>query len=167
VRPDEAFRVGWILAWMEPRHLSVIASSLSVYQNINERSFEVTNMKANALPAFANDIKIPIMDNEKDSEMLIRAPPKRARPLAMGFLAVALCYLFLSHFRPIFKGLNCHMKTTQTTWYPVVPTKELVPFEAHIMSKCPDARDCLREMVLPTMQRVYDKVNFTLSFIGR
>jgi hypothetical protein len=44
---------------------------------------------------------------------------------------------------------------------------ELVPLEAHIMSKCPDAKDCLRELVLPTMQKVYDKVNFTLSFIGK
>ncbi|KAK3949016.1 hypothetical protein QBC32DRAFT_350079 [Pseudoneurospora amorphoporcata] len=43
---------------------------------------------------------------------------------------------------------------------------EPVALEAHIMSKCPDARDCLREMVLPAMQRVYTKVNFTLSFIG-
>lgn len=45
-------------------------------------------------------------------------------------------------------------------------TNRLVPLEAHIMSKCPDARDCLRDMVLPVMQRVHDKVNFTLSFIG-
>ncbi|KAH6855685.1 hypothetical protein B0I37DRAFT_411662 [Chaetomium sp. MPI-CAGE-AT-0009] len=45
--------------------------------------------------------------------------------------------------------------------------RELVPLEAHIMSKCPDAKDCLRDLVLPTMQRVYDKVNFTLSFIGK
>lgn len=43
---------------------------------------------------------------------------------------------------------------------------EPVALEAHIMSKCPDARDCLRELVLPAMQRVYTKVNFTLSFIG-
>jgi hypothetical protein len=42
-----------------------------------------------------------------------------------------------------------------------------VPLEAHIMSKCPDARDCLRQLVLPAMQRVYQKVNFTLSYIGR
>ena len=54
-----------------------------------------------------------------------------------------------------------------TTWEPAVSAeKALVPFEAHIMSKCPDARDCLREMVLPTMQRVFSKVNFTLSYIG-
>ncbi|OAA54847.1 gamma interferon inducible lysosomal thiol reductase [Niveomyces insectorum RCEF 264] len=44
---------------------------------------------------------------------------------------------------------------------------QLVPLEAHIMSKCPDAQDCLRDLVLPTMQRVVDKVNFTLSYIGR
>ena len=43
---------------------------------------------------------------------------------------------------------------------------EPVALEAHIMSKCPDARDCLRELVLPAMQKVYTKVNFTLSFIG-
>jgi hypothetical protein len=42
----------------------------------------------------------------------------------------------------------------------------LVPFEAHIMSKCIDAKDCLRELILPTMTRAYDKVNFTLSFLG-
>ncbi|KAH6632732.1 hypothetical protein F5144DRAFT_603451 [Chaetomium tenue] len=50
---------------------------------------------------------------------------------------------------------------------PVTLDHELIPLEAHIMSKCPDAKDCLRELVLPTMQRVYDKVNFTLSFIGK
>ncbi|KAI8965850.1 hypothetical protein F5Y11DRAFT_258521 [Daldinia sp. FL1419] len=43
---------------------------------------------------------------------------------------------------------------------------ELVPLEAHIMSKCPDARDCLRDLVLPAMMRVNEKVNFTLSYIG-
>ncbi|KAK6077495.1 hypothetical protein SCUP234_06584 [Seiridium cupressi] len=45
--------------------------------------------------------------------------------------------------------------------------KALIPLEAHIMSKCPDARDCLRDLVLPTMMRVNSKVNFTLSYIGQ
>ncbi|CAK7237853.1 hypothetical protein SBRCBS47491_010175 [Sporothrix bragantina] len=49
---------------------------------------------------------------------------------------------------------------------PVHTNKRLVPLEAHIMSKCPDAVDCLRDLVLPTMQQVYDKVNFTLSPTG-
>ncbi|KAL9615022.1 MAG: hypothetical protein Q9167_000554 [Letrouitia subvulpina] len=34
------------------------------------------------------------------------------------------------------------------------------------MSKCPDARDCLRDLVVPAMEKVVDKVDFTLSFIG-
>ncbi|KAM0325897.1 hypothetical protein ACHAQA_007200 [Verticillium albo-atrum] len=42
----------------------------------------------------------------------------------------------------------------------------LVPLEAHIMSKCPDARDCLRDMILPAMMRAHDKVDWTLSFVG-
>ena len=41
-----------------------------------------------------------------------------------------------------------------------------IPLEVHIMSKCPDARDCMQKLVLPTMAQVADKVNFTLSFIG-
>lgn len=41
-----------------------------------------------------------------------------------------------------------------------------IPLEVHIMSKCPDARDCMEKLVLPTMSQVADKVNFTMSFIG-
>lgn len=41
-----------------------------------------------------------------------------------------------------------------------------IPLEAHIMSKCPDAKDCLHDMILPAMQNVSDKVDFTLSYIG-
>ncbi len=42
-----------------------------------------------------------------------------------------------------------------------------VPLEAHIMSKCPDARDCLVELVVPAMEEIVDKVDFTLSYIGK
>ena len=49
---------------------------------------------------------------------------------------------------------------------PLRPFKGKVPLEAHIMSKCPDAKDCLHDLVLPAMQRIEDKVDFKLSFIG-
>ncbi|KAF2734990.1 hypothetical protein EJ04DRAFT_512139 [Polyplosphaeria fusca] len=42
-----------------------------------------------------------------------------------------------------------------------------VPLEVHIMSKCPDARDCLTNFVVPAMANVSDKVDFRLSFIGK
>ncbi|KAF7186179.1 Gamma-interferon-responsive lysosomal thiol protein [Pseudocercospora fuligena] len=48
-------------------------------------------------------------------------------------------------------------------WY---PSSSRVPLEAHIMSKCPDAKDCLHDLILPTMQKVGDKVDFRLSYIG-
>lgn len=35
------------------------------------------------------------------------------------------------------------------------------------MSKCPDARDCLRDLVVPAMQQIVDKVDFRLSYIGK
>ena len=124
-------------------------------------------MKADELPAFKDDIKSPVMDDGKDGEILIGAPPRRSRPLAIGFAAVAFCYfLWRNLFTAHLTSVLCDMKSPNMAWHPDVSTKELVPFEAHIMSKCPDARDCLKEMVLPTMQRVYDKVNFTLSYIG-
>lgn len=42
-----------------------------------------------------------------------------------------------------------------------------VQLEAHIMSKCPDARDCLQQLVVPVMAQVSDKVDFKLSYIGK
>ncbi|KAK7537760.1 hypothetical protein IWX49DRAFT_23303 [Phyllosticta citricarpa] len=41
-----------------------------------------------------------------------------------------------------------------------------VPLEAHIMSKCPDALDCLRDLVLPVMAELSPRIAFTLSYIG-
>ena len=41
-----------------------------------------------------------------------------------------------------------------------------VNLEAHIMSKCPDAKDCLEKLILPAMEQVSQDVNFTLSYIG-
>jgi hypothetical protein len=42
-----------------------------------------------------------------------------------------------------------------------------VALEAHIMSKCPDAKACLQLLVVPAMEKISDKVNFRLSYIGR
>ncbi|RYP54242.1 hypothetical protein DL769_010379 [Monosporascus sp. CRB-8-3] len=41
-----------------------------------------------------------------------------------------------------------------------------VPFEIHIMSKCPDAQYCLSELVVPTMEQVHHMVDFKVSYIG-
>ena len=42
-----------------------------------------------------------------------------------------------------------------------------ISLEAHMMSKCPDARDCLRDLVVPAMEKIADKVDFRMSYIGQ
>lgn len=60
-----------------------------------------------------------------------------------------------------------HAPNSQTTILSHSNQSTPVPLEAHIMSKCPDARDCLRDLVVPAMEKISDHVNFRLSFIGR
>jgi hypothetical protein len=63
-----------------------------------------------------------------------------------------------------------HYKQPSASQRPLVISTELVenriPLEAHIMSKCPDAKDCLQKLVLPAMEQISDKVDFKLSFIA-
>ncbi|KAI9053045.1 hypothetical protein LZ554_003315 [Drepanopeziza brunnea f. sp. 'monogermtubi'] len=116
------------------------------------------------------DKKHPEMLNEKNRMFRYRTN-RRNRPFAIAFGVVALCYLLwttvsrpsLFHFCRTAEQSDVASGVSKDN---LQDQKALVPLEAHIMSKCPDARDCLRDMVLPTMQKVIDKVNFTLSFIG-
>ncbi|GFF42195.1 hypothetical protein IFM46972_06787 [Aspergillus udagawae] len=107
--------------------------------------------------------------------------------ISLGFVLFSV----LSWFpRPISKFLlhSCHPSSTRLddgfsaspfTTADVVPLMEHKPeasvvdsnnnkvlLEAHIMSKCPDARDCLQKLVVPTMVQISDKVDFGLSFIA-
>lgn len=47
------------------------------------------------------------------------------------------------------------------------PSSKKVPIEAHIMSKCPDAKFCFQDLLVPAMVKMHDKVDFKLSFIGK
>lgn len=115
--------------------------------------------------------------DEKTNPGMPLIPPRRGLSpsrvlVAVGYLAIVgftYCYF---HSSPNAGKIDVLEQVTApgkfiTNQRPVlVVEKELVPLEAHIMSKCADAKDCLRDLVLPTMQKVHDKVNFTLSFIG-
>lgn len=48
----------------------------------------------------------------------------------------------------------------------VEPAVTNIPLEVHIMSKCPDAQECLQNLILPAMEKISDKVDFRLSFIA-
>jgi hypothetical protein len=127
------------------------------------------NMPLTAMPTSTHDVKHPGMDQEKGDRMLITpARSRRIRPLVFGFITVAFLYFA---WTPITSVLLLLPSTSKLGGMPCTSTllsstKVPVPLEAHIMSKCPDAQECLRMLVLPTMVRVSEKVNFTLSFIG-
>lgn len=97
-------------------------------------------------------------------------PARRFRPMLILTLAALCFYYYLRPNAPF--GILPQVARFVPPQVPeaqmamATTSKALVPLEAHIMSKCPDAKDCLRMLVLPTMQRVIDKVNFTLSYIG-
>jgi hypothetical protein len=96
-------------------------------------------MKPQTLPTAMNDLKLSSMDSEKGEAMLVRPCHPRNRPLVTAFGVVALCYLVWSAtFRyNVFHHICGNHKAT-----PVMNNQEraLVPLEAHIMSKCPDAK---------------------------
>ncbi|KAL5003255.1 hypothetical protein BDV10DRAFT_191108 [Aspergillus recurvatus] len=121
----------------------------------------------------------------KDQSALSTAPRapqcRRISHRLVGFLGVISCLWLTLHWLPItyptFKISSCHHHARPASdglsfdgeEVPTNPTpadSKRVPFEAHIMSKCPDARDCIRELVVPTMEKISDKVDFELSFIA-
>lgn len=104
--------------------------------------------------SYLRDIKHPEMRSEKSEDMLINRPSyRRRRPFAIAFASVALCYIIWTTISSSGPGLfrhNCHDAVMRgVRVMDSVPAegkvvddddKKLVPLEAHIMSKCPDAR---------------------------
>lgn len=101
------------------------------------------------------------------------------RFLAAVLVAVSVCVLVI--WLDVFHHIECHLSGHGLIQSPgsCSPTpldlgheEEInpgnkIPLEVHIMSKCPDARDCLQQLVVPAMEQVNGKVDFGLSFIAR
>ena len=116
----------------------------------------------------------------KPASGMIR-PPKARGPLRLvlaAILSTGLCSLLLLHTGLPLSPMSLIWRN-QGALLPYQTPQVLpdvarimsdnvtrVPLEAHIMSQCPDARDCLRDLVVPAMERIADKVDFRLSFIG-
>ena len=91
----------------------------------------------------------------------------RSRNFLIGLLSLVLpFYIIISVLSNTLSTNPSIPFATQHASSVAKPKKTLVPLEAHIMSKCLDARDCLQDLVVPAMEQVVNKVDFTLSFIG-
>ena len=100
--------------------------------------------------------------------------PKPRLSRSRRVLAVILCLLLPTYIVFKFLALPNSINVTKQSSLQVDSrlssynnASALVPLEAHVMSKCPDARDCLRDLVVPAMESIAEKVDFRLSFIGR
>ena len=104
-------------------------------------------MSEDKQPIFLRNAKTSIMDTEK-TETMRPVPARRTKPWAAGFSIVALCYMIWAML-PTSGWLPQDTLVAGIKDIPnhAISTKKLVPFEAHIMSKCPDARDCLKLLV--------------------
>lgn len=101
------------------------------------------------------------------------APSDRSRlrsRLAVYIVAFVSAFFIITYGLPIQLSGYYPQATPETITTQSTDAKSnltgLVPLEAHIMSKCPDAKICLEELVVPAMEHVVDMVNFRLSYIG-
>ncbi|KAF2971248.1 hypothetical protein GQX73_g2392 [Xylaria multiplex] len=123
-------------------------------------------------------ITLPAMEDKRPVRNRSR---RRHRPLLLLFVIASAIYgLYIFDFFPSFAAVSPlslqepipapdpYPPAVSNTAQHAVPAAagQLIPLEAHIISKCPDTRDCLRELLLPAMIRVHEKVNFTLTYIG-
>ena len=74
-----------------------------------------------------------------------------------------LAYHFIRHYPPGRPGVGKQQPLEAQSF--TADTK--VPLEIHIMSKCPDATDCLELLIAPALEEIEPLVDFQMSFIGR
>ncbi|KAI1914521.1 hypothetical protein LOZ12_005007 [Ophidiomyces ophidiicola] len=104
------------------------------------------------------------------------------RLVRIAILAAALCVGFIGlyqtlhpPFNPLWFSSGVLTMATYDRRSPrpsddvpaTTPQPNRVPLEAHIMSICPDAKYCFQDLIVPAMEKVHDKVDFKLSFIGK
>ncbi|KAL7937891.1 hypothetical protein V8C35DRAFT_135628 [Trichoderma chlorosporum] len=91
----------------------------------------------------------------------VMAAPRRGPRELLAVLLIVFAGLHLWR-SPVF-----HLSGEPDAPFPMAAYYKPVPLEAHIISKCPDTKHALRTLILPVMQKVHDKVDFKLSYIGK
>lgn len=103
---------------------------------------QITNMEKDTLHPAQDERPSQNVGIDRDIFILIHRRPRRLRSFAIAFTAVAFLYLCFSISRPfLFHPRISHFEPQPAVWdQPAETSNSLVPLEAHIMSKCPDAK---------------------------
>ena len=120
--------------------------------------------KGSHLPRYGNDVR----GSRSDVKGNKAQPSYRTRRGVQTLSLIAICFFLITYIMPTWLGMSpsSHIDNPDRLTTNVETNSTLVPLEAHVMSKCPDARDCLVDLVVPAMEQIVDKVDFTLSYIG-
>jgi hypothetical protein len=94
-------------------------------------------MEKGTLPTMENEVSSPA---RKQMAMVQERRVPRNRAFAIGFTVVAFLYFCLSVSRPFLFPRMVLPHNASLRKPCVESSKTLVPLEAHIMSKCPDAK---------------------------
>ena len=134
-----------------------------------------------AFPYHPTSIAIMNMDEKRrlqPGHAASRRGLPRRRSVILSILALVVLYLTvpLHTLLPIWLQSEQTAQNSESNRYTQATrpdsglsfsiTGSEVGLEAFVMSKCPDARDCLRDLVVPAMEQISDLVNFKLSIIG-
>lgn len=110
-----------------------------------------------------SDEKNPVTEWQDASSVPYRHKSDGQRTILRFIVALSILLVIQRFYGSVIKYSGC--KQGESLRGPEMTST--VSLEAHIMSKCPDARDCLQQLVVPTMEKVSDKVDFKLSYIGK
>lgn len=114
---------------------------------------------------------LPLYQKKYDASFSTRSNTSRLRSRPVVYItAVVFAFFIITYALPIqlssfYPQASSETIQTQST-HATSNQTGLVPLEAHVMSKCPDAKTCLEELIVPAMEQVVDKVDFRLSYIG-
>lgn len=148
-----------------------LACRLDLHSTISKQFVRMDEKNASAMDRL-NGRRSPLPLYQKKQDTSFSVPSERSRlrsRLVVYIIAFISAFLIITYGMPILSGYYSQASPetiiTQSTDAKSNQTA-LVPLEAHIMSKCPDAKTCLEKLVVPAMEQVVDMVNFRLSYIG-
>ncbi|KAF2719100.1 hypothetical protein K431DRAFT_229434 [Polychaeton citri CBS 116435] len=103
------------------------------------------------------ELRQRVIDAQREYQVALNRTPAGRWSIRFAVMAVAFCFSLM-----LFMLLSIGTEFMDDEY-----SDPRVPLDVHIMSKCPDARDCLHDMILPAMVNVSHLVKFNLDFIGK
>ena len=183
VAPQLAIRVGHCWPRTEEGRVSISLFSLSAYLSSLRSSLilailQLALSESSTSRMETKESPARVEDSLTYGTVIMERPAyqRPRRRIFRTYILAIICVFLLNYylFPPLADLVRRQISDKHVTTKPVgtsspapqTPSAARIPLEAHIMSKCPDARDCLVDLVVPAMEQIEQEVDFQLSYIG-